>query len=34
MADIKFRNLSSFVKILGLDVSEVSVYDSDIVRST
>ena len=26
MADIKFRNLSSFVKILCLDVSEISVY--------
>ena len=33
MADIKFRNLSSFIEILCLDVSEVSVHDSDIPRS-
>ena len=32
MAYIKFRNLSSFIKILCLDVSEVSVHDSDILR--
>ena len=33
MADIKFRNLSRFIKILCLYVSEVFVHDSDILRS-
>ena len=33
MANIKFRNLSRFIKILCLDVSEVSVHDSDFLRS-
>ena len=33
MAEIKFQNLPSFVKILCLDVSEVSVYDSDILQA-
>ena len=33
MAEIKFRNLCSFIKILCLDVSEVSVHNSDILRS-
>ena len=32
MADIKFRNLSSFNKFPWLHVSEVSVHDSDILR--
>ena len=34
MADIKFLNLFRFIKIQCLDVSEVSVYDLDILRST
>ena len=33
MADIKFRNLFSFIKIRCSDVSEVSVHDLDIQRS-
>ena len=33
MADVKFRNLFRFIKILYLDVSKVSVHDLDILRS-
>ena len=33
MADIKFRNLYSFIQIMCLDVAKVFVHDSDILRS-